>query len=359
LNRQVVADLGRADAVLVVDPSAFPKRGTASVGVQRQWCGRLGKIENCQVGVYLGYVSDDDHALVDFRLFLPREWAKNKTRRKRAGVPKEVTYQTRHDLALEMLARRGPALPHGWVAGDDEMGRPAWFRQRLAGDHQRYLLAVPSNTTIRDLQAKPPPYGGHGRYPKVPFRGVQAWCAALPERAWTKSTVRDGEKGPLEVEIIARRVGSKVDRRVVGFEETLVVVRFEDSGVVKHDYYLSNAACETPLSEFARVVKATHRIEECLKRCKSEAGLSEYQVRNWCGWHHHQALSLIATWFLSVEARRGKKEGAAADSPPGACRSGLDPAPGQPMRHPEPCGPRADPSSGAERVGAVLSLQST
>ena len=359
LTRQVAAAIGRPDAVLVFDPSAFPKKGDASVGVQRQWCGRLGKLDNCQVGVYLGYVSDADHALVDFRLYLPRDWAKDRKRRKKAGVPKGVKYQTRHELALEMLARRGPALPHGWVAGDDEMGRPAWFRKRLAADGERYLLAVPSNTSLRDLESEPPPYGGHGRRPKVPFRGVRAWCQALPAGAWTKLTVRDGEKGPLEVEVVARRVESKVDRRVVGLEETLVVVRFADGGVVKHDYYLSNAARGTPLVEFARVVKAAHRIEECLKRGKSEAGLGDYQVRNWLGWHHHQALSLMATWFLVVEARRGKKGGAGADRPAGASGPGVDPAPGQRMRHAGPSRPGADPPAGAERVGAVLSLQGT
>ena len=359
LDRQVVAAIGRPDAVLVFDPSAFPKKGNASVGVQRQWCGRLGKVDNCQVGVYLGYVSADDHALVDFRLYLPREWAKDRKRRKRCGVPKDVRYRTRHELALEMLNRRGTTLPHGWVAGDDEMGRPAWFRKRLAADGEQYLLAVPSNTSIRDLEAEPPPYGGHGRHPKVPFRGVRAWCEALPAKAWTRLKVRDGEKGPLEVAIVARRVESRVDRRVVGFEETLVVVRYEDGGVLKHDYHLSNAARDTSLSEFARVTKAAHRVEECLKRCKSEAGLGEYQVRNWLGWHHHQALSLIATWFLVVEARRGKKGGAGADGPAGARGAGIDPSPGEPLRPNEPCGPRADPSPGAERVGAVLSRQGT
>ena len=163
LTRQVAHAIGCCDAVLVFDPSAFPKKGTASVGVQRQWCGRLGKVENCQVGVFLGYVSAAEHALVDFRLYLPREWAKDRKRRKKCRVPKEVRYRTRHELSLEMLRRRGPALPHSWVAGDDEMGRPAWFRKRLAADHERYLLAVPSNTSIRDLEAAPPPYGGHGR----------------------------------------------------------------------------------------------------------------------------------------------------------------------------------------------------
>jgi SRSO17 transposase len=286
LTRQVAREIGRSDAVLVFDPSAFPKKGDASVAVKRQWCGRLGKVENCQIGVFLGYVSDVEHALVDFRLYLPKEWANDRKRRKRAGVPVGIEYRTRHELALEMLRVRGGSLPHGWVAGDDEMGRPAWFRKRLAADGQRYMLAVPSNTSIRDLEAEPPPYSGHGRRPKVAFRGVRAWCEALPPTAWTKLTVRDGEKGPLEVEILARRVESKVDRRAVGFEETLVVIRYTDGGVLKHDYHLTNAARETPLPEFARVGKAAHRIEECLKRSKSEAGLGEYQVRNWRGWLH-------------------------------------------------------------------------
>ncbi len=194
LSRQVAGAIGRPDAVLVIDPSAFAKKGTASVGVQRQWCGRLGKVDNCQVGVFLGYVSDTEHALVDFRLYLPRGWAGDRKRRRKAGVPRDVQYRTRHELALEMLGRRGGTLPHGWVAGDDEMGRPAWFRRRLAHDGERYLLAVPANTTVRALEEPPPEYGGHGRRPKAPFRGVRAWCEALPAAAWTKLAVRDGAR---------------------------------------------------------------------------------------------------------------------------------------------------------------------
>lgn len=357
LARQVGDAIGRPDAVLVFDPSAFPKKGTASVGVQRQWCGRLGKVDNCQVGVFLGYVADDEHALVDFRLFLPREWAKDRTRRKKAGVPKAITYQTRHELALEMLRSTGGALPHGWIAGDDEMGRPAWFRKRLAGDGERYLLAVPSNTTVRDLEEPAPPYGGQGRHPKAPFRGVRTWSEALPADAWTKITVRDGEKGPLEVEIVARRVESRIDRRVVGFEETLVVVRYTDGGTLKHDYLLSNAAPDAPLAELARVAKAEHRIEECLKRSKSEAGLGEYQVRNWRGWRHHVTLSLIATWFLVVEARRGKKDGPGVDRPAGEDGAGVNPASGQRLRQAVPRGVGTNVAAGAERVREVLPLQ--
>jgi SRSO17 transposase len=359
LDRQVAITIGCPDAVLVFDPSGFSKKGTASVGVQRQWCGRLGKVENCQVGIFLGYVTEAEHVLVDFRLYLPKQWAKDKKRRKKAGVPKEIRYRTRHELALEMLASHGPVLPHRWVAGDDEMGRPAWFRQRLAQDGQQYVLAVPSNTTIRDLEEPRPESRGSSRRCKAPFRGVRHWAEMLPVTAWTKVTVRDGEKGPLEVEIVARRVESKVDRRVVGFEETLVVIRYLEGSVLKHDYYLSNAPRTTPLAEFARVAKAEHRIEDCLKRSKSEAGLGTYQVRNWRGWHHHMALSLIATWFLVLEARRGKKGGPSVDRAAGSDGFGVDPASCQRLRQAPPCGAGADAASEAERVGAVLPLQVT
>jgi hypothetical protein len=192
LVRQVGTELGEADGVLVFDPSAFAKKGTESVGVQRQWCGRLGKIDNCQVGIYLGYVSRREHALVDFRLYLPKEWA-NRKRRRKAGVPDAIRLRTRHELILEMLAERGPSLPHAWLSGDDELGRCAWFRQELRSRHECYLLAAPSNTLVRDLTAAEPPYGGHGRQPRVPFTRVDRWCAALAETAWQTVEVRDGE----------------------------------------------------------------------------------------------------------------------------------------------------------------------
>jgi SRSO17 transposase len=161
--RQAGQELGESGGVLVLDPSAFPKKGPESVGVQRQWCGRLGKIDNCQVGIRLAYVGGTEHALVDVRLYLPTEWAGDRKRRRKAGVPKEVRFRTRHELALEMLDERGPLLPHAWVAGDDEMGRCSWFRQQLRSRGECYLLAVPSNTAVRDLFAPDPPHAGRGR----------------------------------------------------------------------------------------------------------------------------------------------------------------------------------------------------
>jgi hypothetical protein len=198
LARQVGDALGCPDGVLVFDPSAFPKKGTESVGVQRQWRRRLGKVDNCQVGVYLAYVGRAEHALVDARLYLPK----------------------------------------GWAPGDDEMGKVPEFRGQLHARGERYLLAVPSNTLVRDLDAEPPPYSGHGRHPKSPWLRVDRLRAALPKSAWTTVEVRDGEKGPLVVEAVKVRVQAKSAPRD-GLEETLVVIRERQSdGSIKHDYYL-------------------------------------------------------------------------------------------------------------------------
>jgi SRSO17 transposase len=316
LARQVGTDLGEPDGVIAFDPSSFPKKGTKSVGVARQWCGRLGKVENCQVGIYMAYVSRKEHAIVNTRLYLPEEWTKDRARRAEAGIPKEVKFQTRHELALQMLDEQGSLLPHSWVAGDDEMGRPTSFRLALRGRKQRYLLAVPSNTLVRDLDAPPPPYSGHGRRPKSPFTRVDRWCAALPEASWTKIDVRDGEKGPLTAEAVKCHVQARTDTGGPGPDEVLFITRERQAdGTFKHDYYLSNDDRGAELSEFARVAKAAHRIEECFERAKSEAGLADYQVRNWIAWHHHQILSLLAAWFLNQETRRGKNPDPRFDVP--------------------------------------------
>ena len=358
LATQVGRELGREDGVLVFDPSGFPKKGTESVGVQRQWCGRLGKIDNCQVGVYLAYVSAEEHALVNTRLYLPREWAKDKARRKKCHVPREVKFQTRHELCLDMLDEVGPLLPHGWITGDDEMGRSSSFRRELRSRNERYLLAVPSNTLIRDLEAVLPEQEGPGHPRKAPFVRADKWRALLPESAWTRIEVRDGEKGPLVVEVTACRVQAKADGKRVGPEELFVIVRSRDeAGAVKHDYYLSNAAADTPRRELARVAKAEHRNEECLQRGKSECGLADYEVRSWGGWYHHQALSLIAAWYLNVELRAGKKIGPGLHLP-ATSRSHRPTAPRRfRLRRTIPDCLRANASIGTQSTRPLLSPQ--
>ena len=153
---QVAERLGEPDGIIAFDPSSFPKRGTHSVGVKRQWCGHRGKVDNCQVGVFMGYVSAHDHALLDFRLYLPEEWTRDEHRRQQCHVPLEVRYHTRQEQCLEMLDTRRKQVPHSWVSGDDELGRHTRFRQQLRERGERYGLGVPCTTTIRDREASLP-----------------------------------------------------------------------------------------------------------------------------------------------------------------------------------------------------------
>jgi SRSO17 transposase len=173
LRQHVAEELGAADGALILDGSAFPKKGDASCGVARQWCGRLGKLDNCQVGVFVGYASRRGQALVDRHLYLPEGWADAPARRRQGQVPDAVNFQTKPDIGLDLVERcRG--LPHGWVAGDDEFGRSAAFRQQLRRRHERYLLDVPSNTLVRDLAERRP----DGRKP--PLERADAWAARQP-----------------------------------------------------------------------------------------------------------------------------------------------------------------------------------
>jgi SRSO17 transposase len=222
---QVAERLGAPDGLIAFDPSSFPKRGTHSVGVKRPWCGHRGKVDNCQVGVFMGYGSDNDHALLDFRLALPEEWARDEQRRQECHVPPEVRYQTRHEQCLEMLDEWRAQGPHGWVTGDDEWGRQTRFRHDLRKRGERYVLGVPCTTTMRALEAPLPAYTGRGRRPKAPWQSVTEWRQALPGNAWTHLTVRDGEKGPVEIELVRRRVQTRIERKRTGPPEWLVITR--------------------------------------------------------------------------------------------------------------------------------------
>jgi len=358
LARQVGQQLGETDGVIVFDPSAFPKRGKQSVGVARQWCGRLGKVENCQVAVYMAYVSRKDHALVNTRLYLPKGWTSDRRRCKAAGVPKGVRFQTRHELALAMLDEQGHLLPHAWIAGDDEMGRNAAFRRDLHERGEQYLLAVPCDTLVRDLEAEPPDYQGRGAVPKQPFTRVDKWRDSIGKDAWTRINVRHGEKGPLEVEVATCRVQAKIGRRVMKYEETLVVIRcLDDQGATKYDFYLANAPVDTSIKQFARVALAAHRIEEAIQRGKSEAGLADYEVRNWAGWHHHQVLSLIASWFLVCESHRGKKMDSGHYRAANPRRGGHAPAGRLPLRHAHENRHQQNPPPAPQRTSTLLPLQ--
>ena len=304
LRRHVAEELGDDDAVLVVDATTFPKSGSDSCGVGRQWCGRLGKEENCQRGIVLAYAARGGYAPLDRRLYLPKDWAADAARRAKCHVPEEVEFREGWRIAAELIERSGPGLPHGWVAGDDEFGRPAHFRAWLRRHGERYVLDVPSDTVVRDLECRRPPRrrAGRGARPQVPFGRVDAWAARQPASRWVRLTVRAGERGPLQVDAMAVRVRTKLDRRV-GPEERLVVMRTVEAEPETH-YALSDAGPEVPLQELVRVRFARHTIEQVFEAGKQETGLAHYEVRSWVGWHHHVTLSLLALWFLCTERRR-------------------------------------------------------
>ncbi len=184
---------------------------------------------------------------------------------------------------------------------------------------------------------------------------MDRWCAALPGSAWTTIEVRDGEKGPLTVDVVRCRVRARTPTGGTGPDEVLFITRERQAnGTSKHDYYLSNCDPKVPLEELARVAKAAHRIEECFQRAKGEAGLADYQVRNWIAWHHHQTLALLAAWFLNQETRRGKNPGCGVDvAPTAATDRGSDRGapPGQPTVE---AGTPQHALAGTKRVRAIL-----
>jgi SRSO17 transposase len=318
MRGHVAEVLAEPDGVIVLDASGFPKKGEESCGVARMWCGRLGKKDNCQIGVFLAYVSSKGHAPLDRRLYLPKDWADDPTRRQACHVPEEVNYQKTWEIAADLLARSGAEVPHGWVVGDDEFGRSSEFRALLRRRIERYVLDVPCNTNIRDPQGRPRERKGRsgGSRPEVPFVRADTWASSLPADRWTRLRIRDGDKGPVEVEAVAARVHAKLGRRI-GPQERLLVIRTLDPKP-EVTYSMSNAAAKVPLAELVAVRSKRHRVERVFQEAKGEVGLAHYEVRSYVGWHHHVTLSLLALWFLILERRRIGGENPGDDGLPGA-----------------------------------------
>jgi SRSO17 transposase len=308
LRRHVTEELGDADGVLVLDPSAFPKKGTDSCGVARQWCGRLGKVDNCQTGVFLAYVAPRGQALVDCRLFLPVAQATDRQHRQKTYVPKEITFQEKWLIGLDLVRTAGQELPHGWVVGDDDFGRVTELRVQLRQDQERYVLDVPCNTQVRDVSERRPPSrpGGKARLPL--FERVDQWAKRQPKKRWKKLRLPGGENGPRQVWALQQRVQNRDEEGHIGPTERLVVIKTcgRDPQVW---YTLSNATVDIPLAPVVVAHSYRHAVEELFKDGNQEVGLSHYEVRSWTGWHHHMTLSLLALWFVQRERLTiGKKK---------------------------------------------------
>lgn len=304
LRSQVREACGHPDGVLILDPSAFPKQGKDSCGVKRQWCGRLGKVENCQLGVFLAYSSPRGRGPLDRRLFLPEEWAEDQKRREKTHVPAETVFRAPWELGMDLLSARRGEIPHGWIAGDAEFGRCTKFREHLRTWGERYVLDAPCNTLVRDLERQRPRRrkAGRGRRREVPFVRAEVWAAAQAPPRWERFKVSDGEKGPIKVDAMRVRVRTRADGRVGPLEWLLVTRTVDEKRELS--YALSNAGRAVSLRELVRVKAQRHQIEELFQAAKGEVGLDEYEVRGWNGWHHHITLSLLALWFLTLERRR-------------------------------------------------------
>jgi SRSO17 transposase len=296
LRAYVIEHLGDPRAVLVIDETGFLKKGTKSVGVKRQYSGTAGRIENCQIGVFLAYAAPQGRTFLDRELYVPAEWAEDAPRREEAGVPTDVTFQTKPDLAQQMLARAlAAAVPAGWVTGDEVYGGARRLRLWLEAEQQPFVLAVKRSEPLWVLTE----------------RGPQEWpaaeiAAAVAPEDWTRLSAGEGTKGPRLYEWA--RVAIR-PLREHGWEHWLLIRRsLTDPEDVA--YSVCFAPAGTPLEELVRVAGTRWAIETCIEEAKGEVGLDEYEVRKWDGWHRHITLAVFAHAMLTViRAREGEKGG--------------------------------------------------
>jgi|KBSSwiStaDraftv2_1062776.scaffolds.fasta_scaffold399418_1 SRSO17 transposase len=319
LRAYVVEHLGDPGAVLVLDETGFVKKGEKSVGVQRQYSGTAGRVENCQVGVFLGYASRHGRALIDRALYLPEGWAGDAGRRAGAGVPGGVTFVTKPKLGAAMLERALDAgVPCAWVAGDSVYGADRALRRRIeARGGLGYVLAVTSGQ-------------------RLGARRVDAWAAGVPPEGWQRLSAGEGAKGPrlYDWAYTPYRGGAPA-----GWEKGLLVRRELDERD-ELAFHLTLAPEGTDLATLVRVAGTRWTIEACFEAAKGEVGLDEYEVRSWTGWHRHVTLAMLAHAYLAVVraaavggtgAARPGRGAAAADRARGA-PAALGPALGAPAR---------------------------
>lgn len=277
----VAGELGEPDGVLVVDETGFVKKGRHSVGVQRQYSGTAGRIENCQIGVFLSYASGRGRALLDRELYLPREWAEDKTRREAAKVPAEVAFATKPQLAQRMIERAIAAqVPFAWITGDEVYGDNRSLRVWLEQQDLHFVMAVRSNA--------------HVWTNRLMQRTVDQLAADVLAQDWTTLSAGDGAKGPRLYDWVRIPL---LSWQMPG-ERWLLVRRSLSDG--KLAYYVCYVAPGTELQEMVRVAGMRWTVEECFEAAKGEVGLDQYEVRSWHGWYRHITLAMLAHAYLAA-----------------------------------------------------------
>lgn len=297
----------------VLDGSSFVKRGTKSVGVKRQWCGRLGKTENCQVGEYLVGVTPAGCVALDQQLYLPKEWANDKKRRKDSRVPKEIKYQSQGELAMELLDRtlRNELVEFDWITADSHYGFNGKLLDTLEAAEQRYLLETREEATFWTVEpsTQVASYSGQGRPPsrakRDQVKSAKAIAQQLRPEHWTAMQLREGAKGPIAFKFARVRVWSVRDRKP-GLAVWLMIRCTMDNSEIK--YYVSNAPEETPLEDMALVSGCRWRVEEYFEDAKGQLGMADYEARAWTSWHHHMSLVALAHLFVVLTKMDLKEE---------------------------------------------------
>jgi SRSO17 transposase len=298
------------DTSLTLDESGFAKKGRHSAGVARQWCGQLGKVENCQVGVFAALSRGTDVTLIDGRLFLPEAWTTDAARCQAADIPKaERGFQRKADLALTMIRHaRAQGIGFAWVGFDGFYGSDPQLLRALDEDGEIFVGDVHKDQRLylTDPQpVVPPPSRPRGRRPTVlqaqtPALRVDQWAQQQPASAWQTVTLREGTKGPLQVEMLHQRVWVW-DGQEAQAHRWHLIVRREVATPAEIKYSLSNAPAETPLPRLAFMQGQRYWVERALQTGKQDVGLGDYQVRSWRGWHHHMALVMMAMLFQLEE----------------------------------------------------------
>src|SRR5918998_5497560 len=278
LRAYVVEHLGDPDAVLVLDETGFLKKGDKSAGVKRQYSGTAGRIENCQIGVFLAYASRQGHALIDRALYLPETWAFDAARRAEAGVPESVNFATKPKLGQAMLKQAFEAgAPCAWVVSDSLYGADHQKRCLIERHGRGYVLAVTSAQ-------------------RLGFKPVEDWLEDVPAKGWTRLSAGDGAKGPrlYDWAYLPYRT-PPVPRWKTG-----LLIRRKKGRPHQFTFYLTRSPEETSLAELVRIAGMRWRIESCFEEAKGETGLDEYEVRAWTGWHRHITLSMLAHAYLTI-----------------------------------------------------------
>jgi SRSO17 transposase len=317
---EVSHDLGDKDGVFIVDGSDFPKQGTESVGVKRQYCGQLGKTANCQAGVFLSYASSKGYTLLDRRLYLPQEWIEDEThaeRRLTCGIPNDMTFKRKPELALEMVkdVHQEGTLPGRWVTCDEAFGRSTDFLDSIAGLNLWYYAEVPHDTQfwLTRPDTEVPQYLGMGRKPtkeqvvdSAPSpQTVVEIATSLSNDKWTRQTIKEGSKGPMVADFAFLRVIAVRDK-LSGPDVWLVFRKNPEKDELKT--YVSNAPVNIPEATLIHISGMRWPIETAFEDSKQLIGMGDYQVRSWRGWNHHMTLCILAHFFLvRLKLRLGDK----------------------------------------------------